>query len=95
MMMLSPIVWEHHPVFIIFPFLIMIKKITTIEKLIIYLLAYILIFLTPTFDFYPFSYLRLLVVVMCYILMISFLKNSDNNSFWFKKINQSLSSMLN
>jgi len=88
MVMLSPVVWVHHFVFIIYPFLIILKKISTVESLILYLLAYILIFLIPTFDFYPFSYNRLFGFILCYALLFSALRSTVNNFLWFKKINK-------
>lgn len=91
MTVLSPIIWEHHPVFIIFPFLVMLKKISTVENLILYLLAYILIFIIPTFDFYPFSYHRLLGLMLCYPLLFKFSRAKKQVEVgWFEKVNQAL-----
>ena len=90
MMMFSPVVWEHHPVFIIFPFLLMLKKISGPGELSIYLAAYYLIFLMPTFDFYPLSYNRLLGVVLCYVLFLKSLKSDAGSSVAFEKINRAL-----
>jgi len=93
MTILSPIIWEHHPVFIIFPFLIILKRLFIMESIIIYIIAYLFIFLIPTFDFYPFSYHRLLGMILCYIIFIIYLKDSVNKVVWFDKINHRLSTI--
>jgi len=77
MVILSPIVWVHHLVFLIFPFLIFLKKLEKIEDLFFYISSYSVIFLLPTFNFFPFSYLRLLGVVLCYVLLYRFAWDQD------------------
>jgi len=74
MTMISPLVWAHHFVFMIPAVLIMIKLLSSRKDLVIYLTAYILIYLVPAFDFYPYSYNRLAGVILGYVLLIGFLK---------------------
>jgi hypothetical protein len=64
MMMLSPLVWEHHPVFVALPFLLMLQLLETPAEWTWFGAAYLLEFLLPTFDFFPWSYGRLLGVVI-------------------------------
>ena len=74
MTVLSPIVWVHHLVFLVFPFLIILKRLTKIGDYFLYGTAYFNVFLLPVFDFYPFSYLRLLGVAICFFLLYRFSK---------------------
>jgi hypothetical protein len=60
MMLLSPLIWEHHGVFLALPFLVMLKKLSSAGEWAIFGAAYFLVFLAPTFDFFPWSYGRLL-----------------------------------
>jgi hypothetical protein len=60
MMLLSPLIWEHHGVFLALPFLVMVKKLSSSGEWAIFGAAYFLVFLAPTFDFFPWSYGRLL-----------------------------------
>ena len=83
MLILSPLVWEHHWVFLILPFLVLLKTIRDDGGLVLYVLAYFLIFLIPTFDFYPFSYHRLLGLGLCYILLARSLQMKDNGGEWW------------
>jgi len=59
MNMLSPLVWEHHGVFLVLSFLLLFKKIASPVDWSWFGAAYFLEFLLPTFDFFPFSYGRL------------------------------------
>ncbi len=59
MTLLSPLVWEHHAVFCALPFLILLKRLTSGRDWAIFGFAYFLEFLLPTFDFFPWSYGRL------------------------------------
>jgi hypothetical protein len=62
MMLLSPLIWEHHGVFLTLPFLVMLKKLSSAVEWLIFGAAYFLAFLLPTFDFFPWSYGRLLAL---------------------------------
>jgi len=69
MVLLSPVLWEHYPVFLLFPFLLMLKPLATAGDYLVYGLAWHLIFLMPTFDCYPLSYHRLLGIALCGALL--------------------------
>ena len=60
MTMVSPLVWEHHPVFLALPFLLIVRRLETAAEWTWYGAAYFLEFVVPTFDFFPWSYGRLL-----------------------------------
>jgi len=60
MMLLSPLMWEHHGVFLALPFLVLLKKLSSAGEWTIFGAAYFLAFLVPAFDFFPWSYGRLL-----------------------------------
>lgn len=60
MTLLSPLVWEHHAIFLALPFLLLLKKLDSPAEWLLYGTAYLLVFLTPTFDYFPWSYGRLL-----------------------------------
>jgi hypothetical protein len=71
MQMMSPLVWEHHAVFAALPYLATAAALTSAGQWSIFGLAYLLEYLTPTFDFYPFSYGRLLSPLLLLGLMIA------------------------
>lgn len=58
MVMAAPLVWEHHPVLLALSYLVIATLLTPTDWP-LFGLAYFLEFLMPTFDFYPWSYGRL------------------------------------
>jgi hypothetical protein len=95
MLILSPIIWVHHGVFVILPFLILLKRIDSIYHLAAYMAAYILLFLVPTFDFYPLSYMRSLSIIICLILCSRLSKTRPESENWFQNINRFSINLLN
>ncbi len=77
MVFASPLVWEHHLVFLAVPFLVVIKKLNTPAAWMWYSFAYLLAFLVPTFDFYPWSFGHLVSAVIVTLLMLRFCRESD------------------
>lgn len=69
MLMASPIVWVHHGVFVTLSFLILFKKLDTPSVWMLFGFAYFFEFLLPTFDFFPWSYGRLIAPLVCLWLM--------------------------
>ncbi len=57
-------VWEHHGVFVALSFLVMLKRLETPHEWLWFGLAYLLEFLLPTFDFYPWSFGRLIAPML-------------------------------
>jgi len=55
----SPRVWEHHGVFLTLPFLILVKTLSNETDWLLFLFASFFEFIIPTFDFYPWSYVRM------------------------------------
>jgi hypothetical protein len=81
MVIASPLVWEHHPVFLALPFLLITKKLKTPHAWIWYSFAYLLEFLMPTFDFYPWSFGRLIGPIILTILMLNVSRQPDTDMF--------------
>ncbi|HEX3694173.1 MAG TPA: glycosyltransferase family 87 protein [Polyangia bacterium] len=71
MQMMSPLVWEHHAVFAALPYLVTAAALTSVGQWSIFGLAYLLEYLLPTFDFFPFSYGRLISPLLLLGLMIA------------------------
>ena len=65
----SPVVWEHHGVFVALSFLLMLKRLETPSEWLWFALAYLLEFLLPTFDFFPWSFGRLVAPLMILWMM--------------------------
>lgn len=51
----SPLVWEHHGIFLALPFLLILTKLDSPMDWWIFAFAYLIQFLMPTFDYYPWS----------------------------------------
>jgi hypothetical protein len=60
MTLTSPIVWDHHGLFLALSFLLLIKIIESPALWIWFAFAYFLEFILPSFDFFPWSFGRLL-----------------------------------
>ena len=69
MTLASPIVWEHHGVFLALAFLLLLKRLETSGEWLLFGFAYFLEYLLPTFDYFPWSYGRLLAPLICLGLM--------------------------
>ena len=83
----SPLVWEHHPVFVVFPFLVLFKRVANQADAMLYFVAYFAIFIVPTFDVYPFSFHRFVGTAICYVLMFRFSQRSSADGPWFTQAN--------
>lgn len=69
MTLLSPVVWEHHGVFVALSFLLMLKRLRSPSDWLWFGFAYLLEFLLPTFDFFPWSFGRLVAPLIVLWLM--------------------------
>ena len=69
MVLASPLVWEHHPVFVALPFLAITRRLETPVEWSWWSLAYAFVFLLPTFDFYPWSFARLVGLLVLLVLL--------------------------
>ena len=87
----SPIVWDHHGMFVTLAFLLMLKRIQSPAHWMIFIAAYFLEFMLPSFDFFPWSYGRLFAPMIILWLMFATRKNEEPSSFiisanqWFSK----------
>ncbi len=69
MTLASPIVWDHHGIFLVLPFLLLIKCINAPASWMWFGFAYFLEFILPSFDFFPWSFGRLLAPMIVLWLM--------------------------
>lgn len=86
MTLASPIVWEHHGIFTTLAFLLTLKKIEAPSEWMWFGFAYFLEFILPTFDFFPWSYGRLVAPMIILWLMWRVSKRT-NESIIFSKFN--------
>ncbi len=92
MTLASPVVWEHHGLFTALAFLLMLKKIETPSEWMWFGLAYFLEFILPTFDFFPWSYGRLIAPMIILWLMWRSSKRTSESSV-FSKFNSWLEAL--
>ena len=69
MTLASPIVWDHHGLFVTLSFLLMLKRIDSPTLWMWFGFAYLLEFILPSFDFFPWSYGRLVAPMIILALM--------------------------
>jgi hypothetical protein len=86
MVMASPLVWEHHPVFLSLSYLVLLRVLSTPTEWLVFGFAYFLEFLVPTFDFFPWSFGRLLSPLLWLWLAFT-LSGKRLPSLWFDRIN--------
>lgn len=77
----SPIVWDHHGMFTTLAFLLMLKRIQSPTHWMIFLAAYFFEFMLPSFDFFPWSYGRLVAPMVILWLMYATRKNNEPSPF--------------
>jgi hypothetical protein len=85
MVLAAPLMWEHHPVFLSLSYLVLLRKLESVGSWLLYGFAYFLEFLAPTFDFFPWSYGRLLSPLIWLALAWSVTKSSGSSRL-FQKI---------
>jgi hypothetical protein len=81
MTLASPIVWDHHGIFTTLAFLLMLKRIQSPNHWMIFLAAYFFEFMLPSFDFFPWSYGRLVAPIVALWLMYATHKNDEPSPF--------------
>ncbi len=78
----SPVVWEHHGVFVALPFVLMLKRLDLPAEWLWFGFAYLLEFLLPTFDFYPWSFGRLVApIIVLWLMWQTATSQSDGNAY--------------
>ena len=90
----SPIVWDHHGLFLTLSFLLLLKRIHSPAHWTWFLAAYFLEFIQPSFDFFPWSYGRLLAPMIVLWLMFAMRKENEPSPF-FTSANQWLAKLAN
>ncbi len=69
MTLASPIVWDHHGIFVAIPFLLLLKWLHSPAEWTWFSFAYFLEFILPSFDFFPWSFGRLFAPIIVLVLM--------------------------
>jgi hypothetical protein len=69
MTLASPVVWEHHAIFVALSFLLLLRRLEMPNEWMWFGFAYFLEFVMPTFDFLPWSYGRLIAPLIILWLM--------------------------
>jgi hypothetical protein len=92
MTLASPVVWEHHAIFLALPFLLLLKRLELASDWLLFFFAFLLEFLLPTFDFYPWSYGRLFAPLIVLWLMWKTAAHSalatafDRTNLWLERL---------
>ncbi len=86
MTLASPIVWDHHGMFTTLAFLLMLKRIDSPNMWLLFIFAYILEFVLPSFDFFPWSYGRLIAPMI--VLGLMWVTSKNESSPFFIKANR-------
>jgi hypothetical protein len=92
MTLASPIVWDHHGLFTTLAFLLMLKRINSPAAWVWFGFAYFLEFILPSFDFFPWSYGRLIAPLIILVLMWQVSQKREESYFfdaannWFAKL---------
>ena len=92
MTLTSPIVWDHHGIFTTLSFLLLLKCITSPAAWIWFGFAYFLEFILPSFDFFPWSFGRLIAPIIVLVLMgLVSSKREESHFFgaanaWFERL---------
>ena len=92
MTLASPIVWDHHGIFVTLSFLLMLKRMEAPASWIWFGFAYFLEFVLPSFDFFPWSYGRL-IAPMIVLGMMWFSTSKNEASRFFTSTNQWLAEL--
>ena len=92
MTLTSPIVWDHHGLFTALSFLLLIKCIESPALWMWFGFAYFLDFIIPSFDFFPWSFGRLIAPIIILVLMWMNTKK-DTSSIFFSKANHWLTTL--
>jgi len=92
MTLASPVVWEHHGIFVALSFLVLLKRLESPSEWLWFGFAYLLEFLLPTFDFFPWSFGRLVApLIVLWLLWQSAKRKDDSTLFnglnhWFEEL---------
>ncbi len=82
MTLASPVVWEHHGLFTVLAFLLLLERLDTPSEWMWFGFAYFLEFILPTFDFFPWSYGRLVAPLIVLGLMWRTSQKTETSKFF-------------
>lgn len=82
MILLQPIAWPHHCVFLAVPFLVILKRIETPAEWLVWGASYVVVFLAPVHDFFPWSYGRLAALLAWLFLAWRVSRRADDSPFF-------------
>jgi len=86
MTLASPVVWEHHGIFLALPSLLLLQRVASPVEGLWFGLVYFLEFLVPTFDFFPWSYGRLAAPLILLGLLYR-AASRRGEAPWFEQVN--------
>jgi hypothetical protein len=88
MLVVSPLVWEHHFVMWVLTMPVLASSLRHPHEWWMFVPAYIFLFLTPAYDIYPLSYLRLLgMLLIVALLHILSARHEDGEPDLFRQLN--------
>lgn len=93
MPIVAPTVWVYHLVILIIPAVLALGYMRGMRRLGLWSLGYFFTFLLPTFDFYPWSYLRL-VGWLALLLALSYAVLSPRTSRWVDSLDRAVSAAV-
>jgi hypothetical protein len=82
MVLATPLIWEHHGIVLALPFLLLLKRLDTPSEWSWFGFAYLLQYIVPTFDFFPWSYGRLFAPLILLWLVLRSAKESSQFARW-------------
>lgn len=88
MMMYSPLVWEHHGVFLVIPALVLLPHLDTPAEWTWFGVFYFVQFLIPTIDFFPWSYARMLTPLLLLWLLWRASRRPAGETNLFRRVDQ-------
>ncbi len=92
MNMFSPLVWEHHAVFLVISFMVLLRGLDTPVEWTWFGIFYFVEFLIPTIDFFPWSYARMLAPLLL-LWLVWRVANRPGETPFFRGLNRWLETL--
>jgi len=93
MNMYSPLVWEHHGMFLALAAFVLFRTLSTPAEWTWFSVFYFVQFLIPTFDFFPWSYIRMLTPLLLLWMLWRASARPAGESDGFRRVNQWLNEL--